>query len=66
MKRVAFDKGCLDAFTAKYPIEVRVTEVVPAPDETVTAMMGCLADMMVLMLGQLWMNNDRSLNSGEL
>ena len=26
-------------------LKVRVTDVVPAPEEPVTAMMGCLADM---------------------
>jgi hypothetical protein len=30
-----------------------VTDVVPAPDEPVTAMMGCLADMGFLLAGQL-------------
>jgi hypothetical protein len=29
----------------KIQLKVRVTEVVPAPEEPVTAMMGCFADM---------------------
>jgi hypothetical protein len=28
-------------------LNVRVTEVVPAPEEPVTAMIGCFADMML-------------------
>jgi hypothetical protein len=31
-------------------LNVRVTDVVPAPDEPVTAMMGCLADIAFLVV----------------
>jgi len=48
-------------------LKVRVTEVVPAPEDPVTAMIGCFVDMRVLLPNSYQLrNNERSLNSGEL
>ena len=45
MKGIAVNDHCLDAFTLKDVLKVVVTVVVPAPEEPVIAMTGCLADM---------------------
>jgi hypothetical protein len=45
--------------------KVRVTEVVPAPDEPVMAMMGCLTDMVFFFFEEIQMRNKlRSANKG--
>jgi len=47
--------------------KVVLTVLVPAPEEPVTEMMGCLADMRVSPgSGQLLVKSDRSPNSGEV
>src|SRR5271156_4880833 len=44
----------------KIELNVRVTDVVPAPEEPVTAMMGCLADM-IGPLGPFTLDEKRAL-----
>jgi hypothetical protein len=42
---IALHENGVDVLRRKIQLKVRITEVVPAPDEPVTAMMGCFADM---------------------
>lgn len=50
MKAVTFDNGGINIFTTKDIFKSAFTNVVPAPEEPVTAMIGCGIDIAKLLI----------------